>query len=293
MFKQSCCVDGTMTGVTLNPLSELMSKLLFSRAQNPVQNPNQELITEFMNFVDFKYTQNLNNNLKVFDINVDILKGTKDVSYISGSMVIQSVLGKKWDNSDVDLYITKNDIKLIEKRLKDSGYYLNTISNNYGNIGFIVYKFGKYSNVKNEHGESKIVRVKVDVVIVDGPMNDFFDLFDMDICATRYDPRNKKFIFKNRHLAVQGISHYKEQNFKNGVKKPNNGINVFYKYMGNYKKFLQLGCYYEKNEDRITKYKKRGIKFYFDGKPPIMTDEDVLASNYIKNRINNDVLSRL
>jgi hypothetical protein len=181
-------------------------------------------VIDFNQFQDMKFRENLQGHLKEFKFGTEILKGLQGPAYFSGSMVVRSILGKNW-HSDLDMYITEKDLPEMIQRLRNLGYFYNGTGANYGKMdvhGFGIYTGKKYIG-KDINGNDREYDeyITIDLVVVKSPsayssdkvmMDKFFDSFDMDICATRYDAQNDKFIFKNRNLAVKGITHYKPTN---------------------------------------------------------------------------------
>ncbi len=126
-----------------------------------------------------------------------------------------------WDKSDLDLFVKPEDVDTVKDRLLSSGYFLNKSLEIYDGMkvhaGMKVHKFGKYSEEQFPYGPlyndvtgEKMIQptrprtLKVDVIEVCIPYEEFFESFDFDICTSRYD--GKDFIIENYENAKNGIT---------------------------------------------------------------------------------------
>lgn len=151
------------------------------------------------------YISNLLVGVKKYEIDFSILDGLSEGACISGSIVLQSIISEDWfgdrtkggKGSDLDLYVHKEDVEIIKSKLTSIGYKIKTNASYYGNMKVI--KFFKWSDLYEEDisflyffKRTRSIELNIDLVIIDGSIDDYINNFDLDICKNSYDGNKLK-----------------------------------------------------------------------------------------------------
>lgn len=176
------------------------------------------------------YTNNLVKILNKYSLNLDIFKNKKSEMFIGGSSIIQSILSEEWNDSDIDIYINISDFPSISNMLYNNNYNLNSATDNYASMQ--IFKFGKYHESLLNNGKPLVL--KIDVVVVKGPYEDFFNKFDLDVCKSRFNGKN--FFVENEENIIKKVANYQFHNVWNEVKETDSSKNLVAKRMEKYQK---------------------------------------------------------
>lgn len=173
------------------------------------------------------YIDNLHEAVKKYELDFSILDGLSEGACFSGSTVLQAIMGQNWfgadhgsllnldpnsntdskndhvNPSDLDIYIHQEDVHVVKQRILNAGYHMKPIefSTRYGKMR--VMNFFKWSDTHTNEVPGFMhfltgrmvkcpVALQIDVVIIDGSIDDYINNFDLDICRNSYDGKTLK-----------------------------------------------------------------------------------------------------
>lgn len=210
--------------------------------------------------IQTKAISEIENRLSVvFGDNLDDVKKIMESFgvIISGSFLIQCILGEKWDGSDIDMYITHDEsyypTSALEKYL-DTKYVVCQMSHGYGReVDDLLYS-RSVTQCNNKDIHDKNMKLEVINVLCDRKdiINDVLNIFDFDICKNVCYVENGKF-----NLRIGFLQDILEKKIKFNCTR-----NIF------------------KSKLRADKYKKRGFKIYIN-------NEEMNDDNYMKYVLDN------
>lgn len=119
-----------------------------------------------------------------------IIQSTK--CFISGSFIVQTILGEQWDGSDIDIYTTDGtdeEPPIIENYLRETMNFNS--ETRYGARTLYITDNLKITSVKDfldpfEYKRIQIIRIEINNNSFDDAKNYIHETFDFDICKNLY-----------------------------------------------------------------------------------------------------------
>jgi predicted MPP superfamily phosphohydrolase len=197
---------------------------------------------------------------KIFGTNLDSFKNVlrESDATISGSFIIQCILGERWSWSDIDIYVnTEIFVKFVKSERKTRPVVVNRLSpkkkERKNILKYLKNEYGSHGNFRDDYGDDitdminfNVNKNKIQIIgIYDKNFKSYMEIsFDFNICKNMYAYRNID-IFQ---------------------------INEIFTKCTNFAPRYDL----KKNIDRYLKYRERGFNFYLGTKNDLVTNSNIL-----------------
>lgn len=227
----------------------------------------------------------IENRLKVIfgsTYNEFVVAMFKSKAILSGSFVLQCIIGEQWDNSDIDIYVSSKQSEYQSSNLPLHKYLLTQIETakdkelSYGNYNSVYERIidcvTNYKNCGPMKSKIQVVRIETSkkYSLIDHTYNTGFD-----VCKNRlyYDKNGKIHLY---------LKNYKEAINKSSTFTIENVNDFFYRI----EKYSKRGFFFKPKYDRLLYLEFLYLKFSHDHIIKTSFDEDTYVKLYHTNKLN-------